>query len=627
MKSFDRFEVLSMKIFINKYQLAISICCFISLSLAIVERTNGQYKLIINRVDKDSSNDQATLSAKVLKAFPATFPNKTICTDFIYKLPATLNAKGYAATSVDSISMDSSGMKINLYLGKPYLWAKINTDKIDRRILLETGWNDMHYTNKKLDLSELKLQEERMLIWNENNGYPFATVRLDSIHYTAINSSNVGVFADLIIDKGPLYHIDSIRVFGKAKLRNQFLQRYLNIPAGSVYNKGKLMNINKRVLELPFLQQQQRWDISMLGTGAVLNLYLAPRRNSEINFLVGFLPPAGVDQKAQLTGDVNLNLKNSLGSAETIFLNWQQLQRQSPKLNLGYQQPFIFNSPFGIDFGFNLLKRDSTYLQLNGQLGIQYLLSANQSGKVFFQNQRTFLLPGGIDTNLIKATKKLPVNIDVSSSSVGIEYEWVNTNYKYNPRSGNEFNVVTAVGLKKITRNNDISNLKDPFRPSYSFNSLYDSLKLSSYQARLRISAAHYFPVGKRSAFKSGVNAGLFQSQNTFRNELFQIGGYKLLRGFNEESIYASQFVVLTEEIRFLTGINSYLYFFSDVGATRTQFQNTNFNNTFVSGGIGIALETKIGLLNFSIAEGKRNDVKFDLREASKLHFGYVNYF
>lgn len=627
LKSFDRFGVLSMKTFYFKYQLFVSICLSVLFFMTLAENTNAQYKLIINRVDKDTSNDQNTLSDRVLRSLPNTFANKTACTDFIYKLSSLLTAKGYASASVDSVYMDAVVSKINLYLGKPYLWARINTDKIDRRILLETGWNDMHYRNKKLDLSELQIQEQRMLTWHENNGYPFATVNLDSIRYEVLNVSDVGVIADLVINKGPLYHIDSIRVFGKAKLRNQFLQRYLNIPAGSIYSKSKLMNINKRIIELPFLQQQQRWDISMLGTGSVLNLYLAPKRNSEINFLIGFLPPANADSKAQLTGDVNLNLKNSLGSAETIFLNWQQLQRQSPKLNLGYQQPFIFNSPFGIDFSFNLLKRDSTYLQINGQLGIQYLLSANQSGKVFVQNQRTFLLPGGVDTNLIKATKKLPANIDVNSSSIGIEYEWVNTNYKYNPRTGNEFNIITSVGLKKISRNNDITSLKDPFAPSYSFNSLYDSLKLSSYQVRFKLSAAHYFPVGKRSAFKSGLNAGVFQSQNTFRNELFQIGGYKLLRGFNEESIYASQYAVLTEELRFLTGINSYLYFFSDLGATRTHFQSTNFNNTFISAGIGLALETKIGLLNFSIAEGKRNDIKFDLREASKFHFGYVNYF
>jgi hypothetical protein len=47
----------------------------------------------------------------------------------------------------------------------------------------------------------------------------------------------------------------------------------------------------------------------------------------------------------------------------------------------------------------------------------------------------------------------------------------------------------------------------------------------------------------------------------------------------------------------------------------------------FLSGGLGAVLETKLGLLNISYAIGKRGDVPFNLRQASKIHFGYVNYF
>ena len=39
--------------------------------------------------------------------------------------------------------------------------------------------------------------------------------------------------------------------------------------------------------------------------------------------------------------------------------------------------------------------------------------------------------------------------------------------------------------LKKLTKNNNIVNLKDPSDPAFDFNSLYDSLKLKSYRLRL----------------------------------------------------------------------------------------------------------------------------------------------
>jgi hypothetical protein len=34
----------------------------------------------------------------------------------------------------------------------------------------------------------------------------------------------------LKVNKGPLYHIDSIRLYGKVKISKNFLNHYLNIP-------------------------------------------------------------------------------------------------------------------------------------------------------------------------------------------------------------------------------------------------------------------------------------------------------------------------------------------------------------------------------------------------------------
>jgi hemolysin activation/secretion protein len=152
-------------------------------------------------------------------------------------------------------------------------------------------------------------------------------------------------------------------------------------------------------------------------------------------------------------------------------------------------------------------------------------------------------------------------------------------------------------------------------------------VKPRSYQFRIKLTAAHYFPVGKQATVKTALQGGVFSSQNTFRNELFQIGGYKTLRGFNEESIYATQYAVLTAEYRYRLALNSFLFGFVDGGWVKYKYQAVNLNNTFIGGGLGLAFETKFGLLNISYAVGKRDDIKFSLREASKIHFGYVNYF
>lgn len=574
---------------------------------------NPVYQLNIQYVDKDNS-----FNAEPLK-LQKSFSGKALCRKYVLDIISLLNSKGYPTASVDSIFESENSTSIQLFLGRQYQWIKLQPDGIEKAAMEDSRFKEKDYSGKLLNMQQLQALEERLLGYYEKNGYPFAEIFLDSIRLDENKME-----ALLRARKGPLYHVDSIRILGKAKISKKFLRHYLAITNGSLYNKEKLEQVDKRLLELPYIQAIQPSDITMLGTGSILNLYLAPKKSSQANFLIGFLPSANQSGKLQLTADVNLDLKNALTNGETVFLKWQQLQPKSPRLNLGFQQPYIFNSNFGFDFMFDLFKKDSTFLQINALVGLQYLLSANKSGKIFVQWQNSFLLGTGVDTNLVKATKKLPPNIDVTAINVGLEYEWNKTDYRLNPRTGNEIKLSGSVGIKNIKKNNEILNLKDPV---FNYASLYDSVKARGYQFRVKLGAAHFFPVGKQATLKTAFNGGLFISPSTFRNELFQIGGYKLLRGFSEESIYATQYAVLTAEYRYRLSLNSYMFGFVDGGWVKNKYQNINLNNNFIGVGIGLAYETRFGLLNISYAAGKRNDVKLNLREASKIHFGYVNYF
>ena len=568
----------------------------------------------INYIGKDTAFSPQALQLQI------SFATRALCWNYVNQIPALLNAKGYPTASVDSIwNSDSASTGIILFVGKQYRWAKITPDSIDKKALDEAGFMEKQFSNKLLNIIQLQKIQNKLLSYYEKNGYPFAQIYLDSIQIRQQQME-----ALLKAKKGPLYLIDSIRVFGKAKISNNFLQKYLEIPKGSLFNKDKIAQVSKKLLELPYLQEVQPNAITMLGSGSLLDLYLAPKRSSQVNFLLGFLPANNQTGKAQFTGDVNLNLKNALGVGESILLNWQQLQIKSPRLNLAYQQPYIFNSAFGIDFAFDLFKKDSTFLQLNAQLGLQYLLSSYQSGKIFVQWQNSFLLANGVDTNQVIATKTLPPNSDINAANVGLDYEWNKTNYKFNPRRGNEIKITTSVGIKNIKKNNEILGIKNA---SFNYPSLYDSITLKSYQLRIKLGAAHYIPIAKQAALKLALHAGVFSSQSIFRNELFQIGGYKLLRGFDEESIYATQYAVATAEYRYLVAQNSYLFGFADAGWVKNKYQNIEAANQFISGGIGLFFETKFGLLNISYAIGKRSDIDFNIRQASKIHFGYINYF
>ena len=578
----------------------------------------GKYNLHIRGVDKDS----ATIISKT--GLQTSFANRTDCSKYINKLSSYLQSKGYLTASVDSLRYDSAFARIVLFVGDLYGWAQLDAKNVEPSILAAIGWREKMFSHRPIDFTEVQLWEERILNYLENNGYPFAKIDLDSLQL-----ENDKVSALLRVNKGPLYKIDSIRLYGNAKISNSYLQRYLDIPNGSIYSKEKLFRINKKIRELTYVEEDKPADLTWLGTGSVLNMYLKQKKSSQVNILIGFLPNNNQlsSKKLLITGEGNLNLKNALGAGETIGFNFQALQVESQRLNLIYQQPYFLKSPLGLDFSFDIFRKDSSFVNINLQLGAQYVLNNSQSGKLFIQKIQTIVNEGGVNGSFIIQTRRLPEVADVNAVSFGLEYDYNSTDYRLNPKKGNDFHIITSIGTKNLKKNNTIVDLKDPNDPTFDFERLYDTVKLKTYQLRVRATAAKYFPLGnQRSTVKAAISTGMFQSGNIFRNELFQLGGYKLLRGFDEESEYLSQFAIATVEYHYIVGQNSFFYVLADGGWGQDNSQQKKLNNTYFGTGLGLAFETKAGIFNLAWAVGKKNDLQLNLRQ-SKIHFGFVNYF
>jgi outer membrane protein assembly factor BamA len=563
-------------------------------------------------VDSASQQENAELKRE--------FTTRSAAIDYLYKLPAALQSQGFISASIDSMRFDSLQARVQLFLGARYQWAQVATHPADEDVLAAVRWKGAAFANVPLSFPALQSWQERMLNHLEETGHPFARIYLDSIQL-----ADNKVTGTLRIDRGPLYKVDSIRVYGNARIDNEFLQRYLEIANGSIYNKKKLMAVSKKIAELTYVQEEKPSDLTLLGTGSVLNLYLKDKKNSQVNALVGFLPNSDLSAKKKFlfTGEANILLRNSLGAGETIGLNWQQLQQKSPRLNLLYAHPYVFRSPVGLSFNFDMFRKDSTFLNISMQLGATYTMGGSQSATIFLQRRQTIV--NGISAQQILFTRQLPREADVSSNNLGVTYEVNTTNYRYNPQKGSELVLTTSAGTKRIRKNNQVLELQDPNNPSFKFESLYDTVKLKTYQARATLYAARYFPLGKQSTFKTALNGGLYQSGNTFRNELFPIGGYRLLRGFDEESLYVSHYTIATLEYRYLIGQNSNFFAFADGGWAR--FLHTDRDDhIYIGTGLGAAFETKAGIFNLVWALGKRDDTQFNLRQ-SKVHLGFINYF
>ena len=586
-------------------QISVMLCLFFS------KQTFSQqnYWLKIHSIPTDS----LPIGIKPVQVFNA----KDSCIAKAFRLPSELKEKGFAAASLDSIWDKGDTVHVLIFTGPLFHWGN----------LVVNGYNfvdDMLPKQGDLFLPEqIKKVGEAWINVQENMGYPFATYLLDSLHFENENT----VSAQLNFKKGFSYKVDSIHNEGSLKISKRFLSNYLQLPQGSLYSKLQIELATTRLQLLNFASQTKEPGVLFTPTGATLNTYLNAKKNNQINALIGFMPSSTGNAKMQLTGEVNLLLANALGVGETIGFNWQQLQKKSPRLNLLYRHPYFLNSPWEIFTSFNLLRKDSSYLNLHWQLGAAKKISNTNSAGVFLNTFHSSITEGGLDLQAVLQQHKLPAIADVRNTSFGIEIISNKTNSILNPSSGSSFSFMGMAGIKKIIRNNDILNLKDPANPLFNFSSLYDSLTANDFSLRTTLNAAHYFPISNgHQTLKLSVNAGLLQQKNYSFNELFQLGGFKLLRGFDEESQYLKTYTIATAEYRLLTGEKSFFFGFIDGGWGQSTANALMKNHSYLSGGLGINLETKAGILNLAWATGKKDSSPFDIK-ASKIHVGYINYF
>ena len=548
------------------------------------------------------------------------FPNFVECNIAIQDAHQYLLSQGYLTHSIDSISSKDSITDIHVTVGKKYKWVSLKNKNIPLNLLSQSRFDEQKFFNTMIDIKKLNPIYEKIVSYFEDNGYPFASLSLDSIHI--IQDS---VFAKLYLDKGPLIQIDSVILNEDVNISHDYVTQYLGIKDGSFYNESKIKNINTRIKELSFLQTSYPWKVNFTSTKTTLNLYLKSKSANRADVLIGLQPNnQETGGKFLLTGDIKLAFANALGQGETFQLNWQNLQYKSPRYNIIFSVPYLFKTPIGISGKFDFYKKDTTFRTINGELGLFYQLNANDRIKIYYTIASSRL--GSINTNSLIATRKLPTNADVSYKTIGTEFTFQKLDYKLNPRKGYKAILNASVSFRNIIKNTTIENTFDPVEGK-NFSYLYDTLTLKNYKYNLSAELHYYTPLGKRFILANIYHGGITLSNKAlYRNELYQIGGYQILRGFDEGSIFSNHFHVLSIEPRYLISLNSFFFIFTDLAYLQSKFSDVYIKQTAFSVGLGMAFETKAGIFNISYGVGKSNNQSFELKN-SKVHFGYISVF
>ncbi|NOZ35977.1 MAG: hypothetical protein GXO80_11840 [Chlorobi bacterium] len=532
----------------------------------------------------------ADIREKIIKKTQGkTFSDSVLIYKYLQKIRNELFSEGYIAASFDSVIFDTSSVTAFLFLGKKYHISQLVITDIYPVLRRKFHINNSGIGTKDLvnpaDLSRLY---DDIIKEYENVGFPFATLIPKDVEI-----ENNEIKLNLKLHKNKLIHFHKIVIKGNAKISPIFLSRYLSVYEGDVYNEELINSISSKIEALPFLDVIRSPEIDFFNDKADLYLYLKNKKANLFNGIAGVLPDKNNDNNLSLTGNIDLKLLNNFGRGETIFLSWSRTAALSQKLNVGFTVPYIFKSPFLIHSQFKLDKRDTSFLKISGKFGIDFSFKNNDLITAYIRQKQSLLLSEqNIDTSIMKNTKVL---------LFGLSYKSQKYDYFLNPSRAYFFDAGFAGG------NRTVSSEKKPY---YETN----------------INAEYYIPLYRRFVLKlSSDSRYAFPSEGFYENELFELGGFHTLKGFNENRFRTSAYSVLNLEPRFLYEANSNVFVFFNTAIIRDNSVTAGYLLPY-GFGVGTNFSTKAGIFSVSYAFGTLagDNLKFS---DSKIHIGYINRF
>ena len=499
--------------------------------------------------------------------------------------------KGYMAAGFDSICFVEDTVNAYFTKGAYYSWEKIVIYPKEYQTL-EKEIKYQKYYGKPLKYSKVLMLREEILEYFENNGYPFCNLSFSEPVFSDNKFSS-----NLKINTGDLYVFDSIIIKSNGKTKSKFLENYLDWKVGGIYSEKYLKSIPISFSNIEFLEMPKPFELAFRNGKTDLYLYLKEKKSSRFSGILGILPNNSVSNKLVLTGDIDLSLQNVVGNGEKLILNWQKYQALSQQLFVDFSYPYIFGTKIGTSMIFAMEKQDTSYLNTDFKLGVNYYLQGFNGLGVFYQRINSYKLGSVSNGNIA----------NVHSNLWGLKYKYSHLDYVFNPRSGFIINASAAAGIKQTSAdlNQNASN---------------------TLQVRSLLDAGLFIPILQKFTFYIHEQAAYIYDNNLYANELYRLGGIKNIRGIDELSIFASAYSVTSIEFRYLFERNSSFFLRSDIAFIENKTEFPIYRDIPWSVGLGMNLFTKAGTFSLSYAVASLQGNAPDLKSA-KIHIGYLNRF
>lgn len=514
---------------------------------------------------------------------PSTFP-------VLQSLLTRKQSRGHYQAGIDSLHLSGDSMIAYYHQGPKYsLEVSVSGAIISSADTLLYSFDNYSMLTDKVEI---------LLMDYRNRGYPFASAHS---HVTTADSNHI--FVHINIHPCQLFWLDTILVReSPSPVSSSFLHASLNFDnKGEVFSEKRLKDIESRINRMDFLEQTAPPKLVVMSDYSGVKLGLRQRSANMLDGIMGF--SSDDNEKLMLNGNVNMRLINQLGHGENLQVRWTAPGNQSQSLDIQSGIPYIAGTPFGTEAAFSLYKQDSSYLNLSLEAGLPYRFSYDHYAAFFYR----------YETSNVMASSSLHTEVPPSYTAhgAGVSYHYSTLSERGIYRTGWHFHTRFS-GLVKS------SEEKAPPIPQSNKNNV-----LNHRIADISLKAHRYQKTGSRSILLIQSNNKYLQDENAGKNQLFRTGGFRTLRGFDQDEFYAVGYSIMLLEYRFYPDDNTFFALFWNGAALKTIDKNIRLPH---GAGGGLGLKTNAGILKLYYALGKEQNTSFKLNN-SKVHMGFISTF
>ena len=456
-------------------------------------------------------------------------------------------------------------------------------------------------------LNEQMLESDIRSILNfySNNGRPFTKITSDSIAIDRTDSSRL--LLSLVVDEGPKVFLNEMQIDGNIFTKTEVIVREARMEPLAPFHQGKIDRIKRRIDRTQLFASVSEPQLYIASAAAPdsliggLSISVKEGKANLFDGIVGYVPSTAPNAKGYFTGDVFVMFRNLFGTGRKANVKWKRENEVTQELELQYREPWLFGIPLSVNAAFFQRKQDSSYvktrLELRGEFAFteELLIGMNVTNESVYP----------------AADLKQFSVFESSVLSVGGEILYDTRDNVLNPTNGIRYSTTVQQGAKKITG-----------PQQYLSPAIERKYTVQKYS----LDAEGYISTFFRQVVLLGLHGKQVTSSRLELSDLYQFGGTTTLRGYRENQFFASKIGWLNLEYRFLTGRASSLYGFMDGGyyyrpadALKTTAAQ---ENSLYGYGVGIRLETGLGILNVNYALGEG-----DSFSNGKIHIGIINEF